>query len=120
MFRESYRLHALRAALVLLSLLAAAAYFLFERSRSAPSAGSGKSLGAELSAEFAPLPVDADQLFLPAEPDLLPAAILAREPRSAWTADEAAAFWTDPSVLDPAPLDAAVDAVVDSMLAEVP
>jgi hypothetical protein len=82
-------------------------------------AGDGLS-AADLSAEFAPRAIAADELFLPAEPDFLPALIRYREPKTAWTAADAAPYWTDPAKLDPAPLAAAAAAAVDALLETVP
>jgi hypothetical protein len=41
-------------------------------------------------------PIPAAELFLPDEPDFLPGVILQREPREAWTAEEAEPFWYNP------------------------
>ena len=75
---------------------------------------------ADLSAEFAPRAVAAEELFLPAEPDFLPKLIRFREPRTVWTAADAATYWTDPATFDPAPLAAAAAAAVDALLETAP
>jgi hypothetical protein len=93
---RAYRLPLIGVALVLLSLLAALAYAAF--------GSRGPSLPDRLSAEFAPLPVREEALFLPAEPDIVPKIILSRQPRSAWSQADAAPFWTDPAGLDQGPL----------------
>jgi len=86
--------------------------------------GRGRSVdglsAAELSAEFSPRAIASDELFLPEEPDFLPALIRSRERRTAWTVADAAPFWTDPAALDRKPLFAAAAAVVDELLEAVP
>jgi hypothetical protein len=37
--------------------------------------------------------IPAEELFLPAEPDFLPQALLEREPYRSWTAEDAAPYW---------------------------
>lgn len=79
-----------------------------------------RALGAALSADFAPLPIDPEELLLPPEPDFIPRVRLARERRASWTLDDAAAYWTDPASLDPAPLDAAARSAVAAIWEAVP
>jgi hypothetical protein len=55
----------------------------------------GVSAG-ELTESFRPLPIAPEDLFLPDEPDALPEFIPARPRREAWTAEDAAEYWTDP------------------------
>lgn len=81
--------------------------------------GDGLS-AAELGAEFAPRAIAAAELFLPAEPDFLPELIRSRERRTAWTAEDAAPYWTDPASLESAPLTAAAKAAIDALLETVP
>ncbi len=106
-----YRLHLIGAALVLLSALLALFYLALGVPKS--------SLGKSLSAEFAPLPIPAESLFLPAEPRIIPETILSREPRSEWTAEDAREFWTDLGALDPGPLESAARKEVDRLYASV-
>jgi hypothetical protein len=49
-----------------------------------------------LSEAFSPRAIPPEELFLPDEPDFVPAVILERERREAWTAEDARPFWTDP------------------------
>ena len=56
--------------------------------------------GQRVSAtENAPAPqwgrIQPDELFLPDEPDFVPGVLLEREPRSMWSAEDAAPFWQD-------------------------
>lgn len=81
--------------------------------------GDGLS-AAELGAEFAPRRIAAEELFPPAEPDFLPDLIRSREPRTSWTAEDVAPYWTDPSSLESAPLTAAAAAAIDELLETVP
>jgi hypothetical protein len=50
----------------------------------------------ELTELFKPLPIAPEDIFLPEEPDVLPEFIPARPQREAWTAADAAEYWTDP------------------------
>ncbi len=87
--------------------------------------GGGKAKGdglsaAELGAEFAPRAIASAELFLPAEPDFLPDLIRSRERRTAWKAEDAAPYWTDPASLESAPLTDAATAAIDALLETVP
>ncbi|MCL2230822.1 MAG: hypothetical protein FWC01_06965 [Treponema sp.] len=42
------------------------------------------------------IPVPAEELFLPGEPDYIPGVILERDKRSSWTEEDAKEFWQDP------------------------
>jgi hypothetical protein len=42
------------------------------------------------------MPIAPEDFFLPEEPDALPEFIPARQRRPAWTAADAAEYWTDP------------------------
>jgi hypothetical protein len=107
-----YRLHLIGAALTLVSIGIFLAFNALESKR--------QPLPAALSAEFAPLPVGADSLFLPAEPDIIPKVILSREPRTAWSQSDAPPFWTDPRTLDQGPLKAAAEKEISDLFASVP
>ena len=101
------------AAFVLASLLATLAYLAFGRGDSV------SRLSAELSADFAPLPLNPGDLYFPPEPELIPETIPLRAPRTRWSAADAAPFWTDPAALDQGPLRGAAAAEIDSLLAPV-
>jgi hypothetical protein len=108
----------LRVGLIVVSALACAVLAFFVIGGRGRSKDDGLSV-AELSAEFSPRAIAADELFLPEEPDFLPALIRSRERRTAWTSEDAAPFWTDPASLDRKPLSAAAAAVVDELLEAV-
>jgi hypothetical protein len=55
-----------------------------------------RAVAEELTESFKPLPIAPEELFLPEEPDALPEFIPARPRREAWTAADAAEYWTDP------------------------
>lgn len=107
-----YRLHLLGALLALLSAFAVLLYAALGEKEPA--------LAQRLSADFAPLPVRPESLFPPAEPEIVPPALLSREPRSGWTAADAAPFWTDPGAMQTAPLEAAAKAEIDRLFGSVP
>lgn len=100
-----YRLHLIGAALVLLSLLLILAYLGF----SVVAKPKQSSLSSRLSSDFAPRPVSEGLLFPPSEPEIIPRIILSREPKTSWTASDAAPFWTDPRSIDQGPLKSAAD-----------
>jgi hypothetical protein len=55
-----------------------------------------RARSGELAGSFRPLPIAPEEFFLPEEPDALPEFIPARPQREAWTAEDAAGYWTDP------------------------
>jgi hypothetical protein len=55
-----------------------------------------RAVAGELTESFAPLPIAPEDFFLPEEPDALPEFIPFRPRREAWTAADAAEYWTDP------------------------
>jgi hypothetical protein len=55
-----------------------------------------RAAAGEVAESFQPLPVAPEDFFLPEEPDALPEFIPARPQREAWTAGDAAEYWTDP------------------------
>jgi hypothetical protein len=63
--------------------------------------------------------IPGEAFFLPEEPDFLPPAILYRERKNQWTAEDAAPFWTDPAVLDSDWRDN-VEKYIDKLLESVP
>jgi hypothetical protein len=42
------------------------------------------------------IPIAAEELFLPDEPDYLPGVLLERERRDSWTEQDASEYWQDP------------------------
>ena len=109
---HAYRLHLIGAGLVLLSVLAIVVYVSWRPGT--------RSLSDELSADFAPLPIRAESLFLPSEPDIIPKVLLSREPRAAWTKAEAAPFWTDIGTIEQGPLEAGAEKEISDLFASVP
>jgi hypothetical protein len=72
-----------------------------------------------LSEVFRPLSIPPEELFMPGEPDFLPEVLLEREPREAWTADDALPFWTDP-LEDQRVWQGRLDGAVDELLERFP
>lgn len=60
------------------------------------------------------------ELFLPEEPDFLPALILGRERRDAWTAEDAEPFWHNPLEGGEEQWRARIESVIDELLEHVP
>jgi hypothetical protein len=87
---------------------------------SALTAKESRRLAAELSADFAPLPLDPDELFPPPEPDFLPRVLLSQEPRSEWRAEDAEPFWTDPVSMDVRVLRSEAKQKIDALMETVP
>jgi hypothetical protein len=73
----------------------------------------------EIPEMFSAERIPGEAFFLPGEPDFLPPALLYRERKKQWTAEDAAPFWTDPAVLDE-DWDTNVEEYVDKLLESVP
>ncbi|MDR2370953.1 MAG: hypothetical protein LBD71_05705 [Treponema sp.] len=67
----------------------------------------------------APL-IPPEELFLGEEPDFIPPVILEREPRRAWTGEDAAPFWRDPLKRGEEPWRERIESAVDELLEGVP
>ncbi len=134
-FLKKHLLYAIALGLAILSLLLVSLYLLLSNmfsasqtsvqssSASADSAltvKESRQLAAELSADFAPLPLDPDELFPPEEPDFLPRVLLSREPRDKWGVEDTAPFWTDPATLDGAALRYESKGKIDALMGTVP
>jgi hypothetical protein len=78
------------------------------------------SAAGELTESFKPLPIAPEDIFLLEEPDALPEFIPARPRREAWTADDAAEYWTDPLSGQEALWRDRFGAAVEDMLEAVP
>ncbi|MDR3146007.1 MAG: hypothetical protein LBU21_06995 [Treponema sp.] len=76
--------------------------------------------GDEIGRAFQPRPIPAEELFLPGEPDFLPGVVLERERREAWTAEDAAPFWTDPMNAGPEGYVRSIGEAVDAMMERIP
>lgn len=110
MFAPRFRPYLLAGAFLVASGLMVLAYLAFG------TGSSSSRLSKDLSAEFAPLPLSAEDLYLPLEPEIIPGTIPFRARRQVWKRTDAAPFWTDPAQLDQAPLRAAASAEVDALL----
>jgi hypothetical protein len=73
----------------------------------------------DLSEALQPRPIPPEELFLPGEPDFLPPLRLGREPRAAWTREDARPYWTDFPAEGPVFLDLA-ESVIDDLMERVP
>ncbi|GHU08895.1 hypothetical protein FACS1894151_05630 [Spirochaetia bacterium] len=73
-----------------------------------------------LSAEFAPLPVPPEELFLSDEPDFVPGVLLEREPRAYWTAEDALPYWTDPLDKGSGYYLTEIESIIDGIMETVP
>jgi hypothetical protein len=61
-----------------------------------------------------------EELFPGEEPDFIPPVILEREPRQAWTGEDAAPFWKDPLERGEEPWRERIESVIDELLEGVP
>lgn len=68
----------------------------------------------------APIPIPAEEIFLPDEPDFIPGVLLEREQRASWSEDDAAVFWRDPLVYGEEPWREKIETAVDEFLERVP
>lgn len=116
MIPARFRPYLIGAAFLAASLLAVLGYLAY--AYFGPG-GSVSRLSEELSADFAPLQLEAEDLYFPPEPELIPSTIPLKAPRPRWTEADAAPFWTDPATLDQGPLRAAAASEVDAILAPV-
>jgi len=65
-------------------------------------------------------PVAAEDIFLPDEPDFLPAVLLEREQRTSWTEQDASEYWQDPLRFGEEQWRIMIEAVIDDLLERVP
>jgi hypothetical protein len=98
-------------ALLFLGLLAVALLRTLGGRRQAPPS-------AALSEAFKVQAIPPEEIFLPEEPDFLPAVILGRERRDSWTAEDARPFWVDPAGMDR--WEDRIKTVIDRYLERVP
>jgi len=88
-----------------------------------PKTGS-KSAGGSLS-DHVNEPIQreknpAEEFFLPYEPGFVPDVLLEREPKEAWTEEDARPFWTDPLPGNEGVWRKRIESGVDSLLENVP
>ncbi|MDR3343609.1 MAG: hypothetical protein LBT14_12685 [Treponema sp.] len=74
----------------------------------------------KLADAFKPLAIPPEELFLPEEPDFLPGVLLGREPRDAWTPEDARPFWTDPLAAEPELWRDRIETVIDELMEGIP
>jgi hypothetical protein len=66
------------------------------------------------------LAIPAEELFLPDEPDFLPAILLERERRSSWTEQDAAEYWQDPLKSGEEQWREKIESAIDEFLERIP
>jgi hypothetical protein len=70
--------------------------------------------------EIAEPAIPPEELFFPGEPDFVPSLLLEREPRRFWTPDDIAPFWEDPGNLGRGQWIKEMEAVIDTLMEDVP
>jgi hypothetical protein len=66
------------------------------------------------------IPIPAEELFLPDEPDFLPGVLLGREIRTSWTESDAQEFWQDPLKSGEEQWREKIEVAIDEFLERVP
>jgi hypothetical protein len=66
------------------------------------------------------VPIPAEELFLPDEPDYIPGALLEREQRLSWTEEDAMEYWQDPLKYGEEQWREKIEASIDEFLEQVP
>jgi hypothetical protein len=66
------------------------------------------------------IPIPAEELFLPDEPDFLPGVLLERERRSSWTEHDADEFWQDPLKSGEEQWREKIEKAIDDFLERIP
>lgn len=66
------------------------------------------------------IPIPAEELFLPDEPDFLPGVLLERERRAFWTEHDAEEFWQDPLKSGEEQWREKIEAAIDEFLERIP
>ena len=66
------------------------------------------------------IPIPAEEIFLPDEPDFIPGVLLYREQRSSWTSEDAQEFWQDPLTIGEEVWRERLEAAIDEFLESVP
>ena len=66
------------------------------------------------------VPIPAEELFLPDEPDYVPGVLLEREQRSKWTDEDASAYWQDPLKYGEEQWREKIEASVDEFMEQIP
>ena len=84
------------------------------------SMGSGKESIPESESVTVYPSIPAQELFLPDEPDFIPAVLLEREQRTVWNEQDAAVYWQDPLRFGEEMWRERIEAAVDELLERVP
>ncbi|MDR0503642.1 MAG: hypothetical protein LBH16_10030 [Treponema sp.] len=66
------------------------------------------------------IPIPAEELFLPDEPDFIPDVLLQREQRSVWNEKDASVFWQDPLASGEEQWRKKIETAVDELMENVP
>jgi len=66
------------------------------------------------------IPIPAEELFLPDEPDFIPGVLLERERRSSWTEHDAEEFWQDPLKSGEEQWREKIETAIDDFLERIP
>jgi len=66
------------------------------------------------------VPVPAEELFLPDEPDYVPGVLLEREQRLNWTDEDASEYWQDPLKYGEEQWREKIEASIDKFMEQVP
>ncbi|MDR0464766.1 MAG: hypothetical protein LBG94_06590 [Treponema sp.] len=84
------------------------------------SMGSGKESIPESESVTVYPSIPAQELFLPDEPDFIPAVLLEREQRTVWNEQDATVYWQDPLRFGEEMWRERIEAAVDELLERVP
>jgi hypothetical protein len=66
------------------------------------------------------VPIPAEEIFLPDEPDFLPGVLFERDRRTSWTEQDAAEYWEDPLRGGEEPWREKIETAVDEFLERIP
>jgi len=66
------------------------------------------------------VPIPAEELFLPDEPDYVPGVLLEREQRTNWTDEDATEYWQDPLKYGEEQWREKIEASIDKFMEQVP
>ena len=66
------------------------------------------------------VPIPAEELFLPDEPDYVPGVLLEREQRAKWTDEDASEYWQDPLKYGEEQWREKIEASIDKFMEQIP
>jgi hypothetical protein len=119
-FRKRPRLAVGILAALIVLFAALALLMVFSGARGGSGDGQAAAQGAAMLDDAKLLPIPADEIFLPPEPDYLPLLLLGRNRRELWTAKDARPYWIDPAPLMPDSLKDEAQNVITTLLEAVP